>query len=634
MTRPIENANRTITERKQRMKPKKRRNTFAAAVLVLTLAAAGCSAASSDADLAAPESGFAAAVETEASSDGAASSTSSENSSSEEAEIATTENQESHATANDLDYEESAAVEISLLGDTATSDSGDVMIEGSTVSITSEGVYSLSGRLTDGGVVVDAADADDVILLLNGVDITNSGGAAIAVTGADEAIVILMDGTTNSLTDGTTYVFPDADTDEPNATLYSAADLTIAGTGGLIIDANYNDGITSKDGLVIESGAISVDAVDDGIRGKDYVIINGGDIDVVAGGDGIKADNDEDAERGYILISAGIIEVASGDDGVQAATDALITGGDLTISAGIADSTEYVGRAIQGDVMVVITGGTIVAEATDDAIHSNDSITIDGGDLTLASDDDGIHGDFFVTINDGSITITKSFEGIESENIEINDGFIDITSSEDGLNVADASTTAAATEAPGGPGGGPGGGVESAGDFYVTINGGTTVITITGDLDEQGDGIDSNGHVTMTGGLVAISGPTDTRNSALDYNGTFEVSGGLLIGTNVDGRNSEGVGTGSSQASLYVTSGSVIDAGSLIHIQTIEGDGLVTFEAVNEFSVIVFTSPDLVDGEDYEIYLGGSVSGESTAGLYDDGDYTPGALAGPDTARL
>jgi hypothetical protein len=278
--------------------------------------------------------------------------------------------------------------------------------------------------------------------------------------------------------------------------------------------------------------------------------------------------------------------------------------------------------------MVVISGGSITVDATDDAIHSNDSITIDGGDLALASGDDGIHGDFFVTINGGSIVITEAFEGIESEVITINDGFIDVSATDDGLNVADG--TAAATDAA------PtrGGGGETAGDYYIYINGGTTLITITSSDAADGDGIDSNGHVVMTGGLVVVNGPTDTRNSAIDTNGTFEVSGGTFIGTNINGRNSEGVGVGSTQASMYLTSDVTIDAGTVIHIQTTDGEGLVTFETSNVFDVIVFTSPELVDGGTYEVYLGGSVSGDSATGLYDDSAYTPGELAGTTTASL
>ncbi len=105
-------------------------------------------------------------------------------------------------------------------------------------------VYLLSGTLTDGEIIVDVGDEDDVTLILKGVDITNSDGAAIAVMNADDAVVLLADDSSNSLTDGAAYSFPDDETDEPNATLFSEADLTIAGDGELVVVGNYNDGIS------------------------------------------------------------------------------------------------------------------------------------------------------------------------------------------------------------------------------------------------------------------------------------------------------------------------------------------------------------------------------------------------------
>ena len=528
--------------------------------------------------------------------------------------VAVADNQDAHYDPDDLAYDETDVVQILLEGATASSDSNDVVIDGADVTIEAAGVYALSGTLDDGSVVVDVDDEDDVVLILNGVDITNTDGAALAVLSADEASILLADGTLNQLMDGSAYVFPDAETDEPNATLYAADDLTIAGTGELDVTANFNDGIASKDGLVIASGTIRVAATDDGIRGKDYVVVEDGDLTIDAGGDGIKSDNEEDAERGYVQVNGGVVDIVAGDDGIQAATDALIMGGDVVIDAGDATDT---GRGILGAVMVVVTDGTVDATAIDDAIHSNDEVLISGGVLTLASGDDGVHADHLVTIDGGSVTITDAFEGIEGETIVINDGFIDITSNDDGLNVASAETSSSTNTNPGPGGGGPG--EEVVGDYTVYINGGTTLITITDRLDEQGDGIDANGHVQMTGGVVVVSGPTDTRNSAVDY-GTFTVSGGLFIGTHVDGRNSQAVGSGSTQPSLYATLGSRASAGSVVHIASPEGDGLVTFKPANAYDVVVFSSPDLVEGESYNIYVGGSAAGDSTTRLYDDVD--------------
>ena len=432
-------------------------------------------------------------------------------------------------------------------------------IDGATVTVDEGGTYVVRGTLEDGQILVDVGD-DDVTLVLDGVDITHADGAAVAVMAADEALVLLADGSTNRLADGATYVFADPEVDEPNATLYSAADLVIGGSGALEVVAAHNDGIASKDDLVIADGLIRVSAVDDGVRGKDSVIVSGGGLVIDAGGDGIKADNDEDPDRGYVVVADGALAVTAGDDAIQAAT----------------------------------------------------SVTIDGGSLELAAGDDGIHGDLRVTVNGGSLTISEAFEGIEAEVIEINDGRIDVTSDDDGLNAtsAEASTVADATVDD--RGGRPGGRApEVVGEHYVYINGGTISITTTGALAEQGDGIDANGHIVMTGGVVSISGATDTRNSALDYSGgTFEMQGGVLIGTNIDGRNSQGIGVGSTQPSLYVSTGGVVPAGTVVQVVSSDGESLVTFEPANDFDLIVFSSPDLVEGEAYEIRLGAG-AGES-----------------------
>ena len=155
---------------------------------------------------------------------------------------------------SDAGYDESAVVDVTLTGTGATTDSSAVTVSGSTVTITAAGTYRITGSLDDGQVVVDSTGDGTVRVILNGVDISSSTTSPLVVTDAQDAVIELADGTRNTLSDAITYVYPDAATDEPNAALFSTADLTINGTGSLTINGNSNDGITSKDGLVIESG--------------------------------------------------------------------------------------------------------------------------------------------------------------------------------------------------------------------------------------------------------------------------------------------------------------------------------------------------------------------------------------------
>lgn len=552
------------------------------------------------------------------------------------AAITTEENSPTHDTAEDYVYSDADIVEISL-GTTITADSNSVEVEGTTVTIRAAGTYRISGEVADGQLVVDAGEAAVVQIILDNAEITNSDGAAIAITSADSAIVILADGSANTLTDGAVYVLAGGET-EPNAALFSTADLSIAGDGSLVVYGNYNDGIASKDGLVIDSGDITVIAADDGIRGKDYVVVNDALLDITAGGDGIKADNADDDTMGYITVAAGTINVTAGGDAIQAATDVVITGGDFTITAGGGSSTSMAAvdsaKAIKGAASVVIDGGMFLIDAADDAIHSNVSVVINAGSFEIATGDDAVHADETVEINGGTIDVVQSYEGIEGTIVTINGGDISIIASDDGLNVAggvDASGTMNAAGTAGqdtfrGPGGGGGGApVETPGEYYLYINGGVIYI------NAGGDGIDSNGYITMNGGTVTIDGPTSGRDCSVDFNGSFDMNGGTLIGTAIDGMTSEAIDAGS-QAAMYLTTDSAIAAGTVIHIETTDGLGVVTYQAGNSFSVIVFSSPDLVSGQEYNVYLEGTTAGEAVYGLYGADAYSPGALVGTASA--
>lgn len=136
----------------------------------------------------------------------------------------------------------------------------------------------------------------------------------------------------------------------------------------------------------------------------------------------------------------------------------------------------------------------------------------------------------------------------------------------------------------------------------------------------------------MTGGTVVLSAATDGRDNAVDSNGTFEMLGGTVVGTNVDGRVSEGVEGTSTQGAIYLTTSSVYAAGTVVHFETTDGDGVLTFQTSKEFSVLVFSSPDLVQGETYDVYLDGSTSGDDISGLSGSDTYDPGTLVGTVTA--
>lgn len=75
---------------------------------------------------------------------------------------------------------------------------------------------------------------------------------AIFVKNAKRTIISLPEGTDNYVSDGKKYNVSD---DEPNSAIFSKDDLTINGTGKLSVQGNYNNGITSKDNLIITGGS-------------------------------------------------------------------------------------------------------------------------------------------------------------------------------------------------------------------------------------------------------------------------------------------------------------------------------------------------------------------------------------------
>jgi predicted small lipoprotein YifL len=549
------------------------------------------------------------------------------------AAAATAANSTDHDNEQDYLSDSSHETRIALNGNSITVDGDGVTADGSKVTITSAGTYRISGSLSDGQIVVDTDDAETVRLVLDGVNIHSYTGAPLYVMAAEATMIVLAEDSANTISDAEAYVFENAEEDEPNAAIFSKDDLTIYGDGSLTVEGNYNDGIASKDGLIIAGGTITVRSVDDGIRGKDYLVVKGGYITVDAQGDGLKSDNDQDATEGYISVETGVIDITCGGDAIQAQTDVVIRDGKFTLSSGGGSNShineDTSAKGIKAGVNVTIDGGTFTIDCADDAIHSNEHMVINGGTFVLASGDDAMHADATLTINGGDILITDSYEGIESAVITINGGNIDITSWDDGVNVS-AGKDGSGTMLQPGPGGGPGRGgrggpgqdafAYSAND-YLYVRGGNVVV------NAAGDGIDVNGSIEMSDGVVIVNGPTEQMNGALDCIGTFNISGGFLVAVGSAGM-AETADASSTQHSLLLNLNGTLQAGTLFRIQSADGNDVLTFAPAKRYQSIAFSSPELANGATYDVYYGGSSTGTLEDGLYQGGAYTGGTLMG------
>lgn len=503
---------------------------------------------------------------------------------------------------------------IKLEGGSISVNGSGVTVNGTVATITSAGTFDISGTLDDGQIVVDTEDEDTVVLILNGAEITSSTSAPVYVRNAAKTVLTLADGTENWVADQERAVIEGAETDEPNAAIYSQDDLTINGTGSLTVQARHNNGIASKDDLKIVSGLITVIAANDGIKGRDSVAVKDGTITIQAGGDGMQSDNDQGTDKGTIAIEGGILDITAGGDGIQAQTRLRIAAGAIAIASGGGSrsySSADSAKGLKAGVDLCIEDGTVEIDASDDAIHSNESLTIAGGRLLLATGDDGIHSDATLVVNGGEIDIIESYEGIESAIITIRDGTIHIWSSDDGINVVgdhDGAAMAGRMRPDT---------FAAVSNQYLYIHGGTIAI------DADGDGLDINGSVQMTQGALIVHGPTGNMNGALDYNGSFRITGGLLVAAGSAGM-AQAPDTSSTQYVVMHTFPSQQAAGTLVHLETQDGEDVLTFAPNKTYQSVVFSSPELENGATYLLFSGGRSTGTVTDGLYTRGAYAAG----------
>ena len=517
----------------------------------------------------------------------------------------------------------------------------NVSVSGNTVTVTNSGTYVFSGKLSDGQIIVDSTGAEKVSIVLNGVDITSSTTAAIKVLQSGDKVELkIAKNSVNIVSDASTR----ESTDESNAAIYSQDDLEIESEGTLYVKGNYEKGIHSKDDLELREATVYIEALDDGLRGKDSVTVESGSLIIYCGADGIRTNNETDEGKGYVSILGGKIEINAGLDAIQAVTDVNIYGGDLTLVSGggsVNSSTSSdsgwgnwggfggMGRpggfdgqkssstseetasakGIKASNSLNISGGNLNIDSSDDAIHSNGSVSISGGTFTIKSGDDGIHADTDLLISSGVINIEKSYEGIEGLDITISGGEIDLIASDDGLNAAGGSDQSSMNGRPGQNGFGGGRGGFGGGMFENPVGS----ITITGGnltVNAAGDGIDSNGSLTVTGGYTVVYGPTDSGNGPLDYTSEFLMNGGTFAAMGSYGM-AQDISSNSAQTRTFVR----VSAPANSTVKITDSKGKVIFETTSpkSYSCLLVSTPEMVSGEEYSFYFDGELAGSVAA---------------------
>ncbi len=409
------------------------------------------------------------------------------------------------------DYVETYQAENTLLihyngtDDATVSGSADgvsVVVSGGHVTVTSGAkkmAYVLSGSSADGCFKIYSDYKFQ--LTLNGVSLTNTSGAAINNQGK-RMYLVLADGTTNTLADGSTYSTP-ADEDE-KATLFSEGKLPISGAGRLRVYGRGKNGIASDDYVLLrpQANVYVQSSSGHGIKANDGVIIRGGVLCVEVSAAGKKGINSEGAVSisggRTTLVATGGVETSDGDytgaAGLKSDSTLVVSGGTLLCKA-----TGQGGKGISVDQTMNVSGGTIHAVATGSNYGSSLSGRYGSSDSSVKAKAVKTDGD--LTVGGGNIMArANSHEGIETKGtLTVTGGHIASYSSDDAINSAS----------------------------HTTISGGYVFACSTGN-----DGLDANGNLYIKGGNVYAIGSSSPE-VAIDANteGGYKlyVTGGNLV---------------------------------------------------------------------------------------------------------
>lgn len=526
-------------------------------------------------------------------------------------------------------YKASEAVKITLNKTTATVSGSGAKADGSTITITEEGVYVVSGTLEDGQIIVDASDSDKVQIVLDGVHINCETNAAIYVREADKVFITLAENSSNALGGGNEYTQIDDNT--VDGVIFSKSDLVCNGTGSLTIEADYKHGIVSKDDLVITGGTYKIAAADNGITAKNQIKILDGSFDIDAANSAVKAKNADNAELGNIYIAGGIFTIEAEQDGFHATGSIVVDDGTITVNSG--------DDGFHAELDTIIRGGTILVEKSNEGLEGK-RVVVNGGDITINASDDGINaansGDDGVNaINPGANAVGSGDDDSNAASSN-NDSSAAVNSGDDGSISGEADgkepqqmppdtengsdmqpsqdfdpenapsdgnapqnfdpgNAPSDGDAPQKMQGGPGGGGNS--ELYIKITGGT--LTVSAD----GDGLDSNGGLLVTGGTTIVYGPTSDGDSALDYDGSAIATGGTLAAIGSAGM-TESFSEDSTQPVITYYCTETQSAATTITLTDSDGSALFTIAPEKAYASIVFTCSEMKLDATYTLTAG------------------------------
>lgn len=499
-------------------------------------------------------------------------------------------------------HDESQASQITLADQTATVTGQGASFSDQTLTITQAGTYVLTGIGKNIKLVVEAADTDQVHLVFQNLTLEGEG-TLLQINKAQEVVISLAEGSQNALTESQA-----SDDEKVKATIHSQVPLTLNGTGNLTLTALTKNALEVEGDLKVLGGAYTVKAANHGFKAEGALDIEAATLTIEAGKDGLHAEHDETTERANISLNPTQLSIAATEDGVDAGNELTIEGGTITVSQSEEGLEARVIRQLGGDVTIKSSDDGINASAGSSSKSSDTSATSKTTDASTTSNTADTSSSASQATTDSATASTSASQSTADPAA---------TSQTDQANQDKNQTPPAPTAGQAPPQGGqppqngqgpgsmpPGGQEESDPSLQIILEGGTLTI------DAEGDGIDSNGTVTISGGSLVVNGSVQGGNGPLDAAGDITITGGRVwaLGTS---DMLQGFAQGSTQASI--TANIAGTAGQTLIILDANGKEVARQTASKDFQAVIMSSADLVDGQTYTIQVEGTTQTTTAA---------------------
>ena len=513
-------------------------------------------------------------------------------------------------------FDESQATQVTLAAQTATVTGQGASFSDQTLTITQAGTYVLTGSGKNIKLVVEAADTDQVHLVFQNLTLEGEG-SLLRINKAQEVVISLAEGSQNALTESQA-----SDDEKVKATIHSQVPLTLNGTGNLTLTALTKNALEVGDDLKVLGGTYTVKAANHGFKTEGALDIEAATLSIEAGKDGLHAEHDETTERANISLNPTQLSIAATEDGVDAGNELTIKGGTITVSQSEEGLEARVIRQLGGDVTIKSSDDGVNASAGSSSKTTDMSTTSKTTEASATSNSaDTSPSASQATSNSADTSSSASQATSDSATASAPDSQATADSASasqtDQANKDKNQTPPAppAGQAPPqgghppqngqGPGGmPPGGQEESDPSLQIILAGGTLTI------DAEGDGIDSNGTASISGGSLVVNGSVQGGNGPLDAAGDITITGGRVwaLGTS---DMLQGFAQGSTQASI--TANIAGTAGQTLIILDANGKEVARQTASKDFQAVIMSSADLVDGQTYTIQVEGTTQTTTAA---------------------